>query len=185
MEITLRHWQTQDAPALQQLCADVDRSYLSDRLPSPYTLEDARQWLSDVRIREEERQGIFRAIWADGRIVGNISIECQGGCPPTGRRTGLSARSFLLVQGHHDPGSRHDPYTGIRILRYCADLCTGLCAQHRFPPGPGKKTASPWKASPSMPSPKTGSSTTLISMRICAKITNDAFRHCKQREISL
>ena len=68
MEITLRHWQTQDAPALQQLCADVDRSYLSDRLPSPYTLEDARQWLSYVRIREEERQGIFRAIWADGRI---------------------------------------------------------------------------------------------------------------------
>lgn len=77
MEITLRHWQTQDAPALQQLCADVDRSYLSDRLPSPYTLEDARQWLSYLRIREEERQGIFRAIWADGRIVGNISIECQ------------------------------------------------------------------------------------------------------------
>lgn len=184
MEITLRPWQTQDAPALQQLCADVDRSYLSDRLPSPYTLEDARQWLSYVRIREEERQGIFRAIWADGRIVGNISIECQA---DVRRRDG--ELGYLLDRSCWSRGImtqavamiRTQAYASLDIVRISALVYAPNTASRRVL----EKTASPWKASPSMPSPKMGSSTTLISMRICAKITNDAFRHCKQREISL
>ncbi|MFR9255634.1 MAG: hypothetical protein ACLVJ6_09095 [Merdibacter sp.] len=107
MEITLRPWQTQDAPALQQLCADVDRSYLSDRLPSPYTLEVARQWLSYVRIREEERRGSSRHLgrWTHRR---QHLDRMSGGCPPTGQRIGLSLDRSCW-SGASWPGGRHDP----------------------------------------------------------------------------
>lgn len=77
MEIKLSPWQMQDASALQRLCSDADRTYLRNRMPDPYTIEDAKQWLSYVDEAQRAHQGIFRAIWVDDRIVGNISIECR------------------------------------------------------------------------------------------------------------
>ena len=74
MDIRLRQWQAGDQAALAALCSGADRRFLSDRLPDPYTCEDAAQWL-DLVAQREGKDGVFRAIAADGAIVGMISVE--------------------------------------------------------------------------------------------------------------
>ena len=41
MTITLHKWTSADKVALMALCNAVDRTFLSDRLPNPYTEADA------------------------------------------------------------------------------------------------------------------------------------------------
>ena len=74
MIITLHTWTPADKPALMALCNAVDRTFLSDRLPQPYTEADADWWLGMVA-ENEGREGVWRSIWADGQIVGSISVE--------------------------------------------------------------------------------------------------------------
>ena len=56
------------------LCNAVDRTFLSDRLPNPYTEADADWWLGMVS-ENEGKEGVWRSIWADGELVGSISVE--------------------------------------------------------------------------------------------------------------
>ena len=42
----LRHWTLSDKMELTSLCNAVDRRFLSDRLPNPYTEKDAEEWLN-------------------------------------------------------------------------------------------------------------------------------------------
>ena len=56
------------------LCNAVDRSFLSDRLPNPYTEADADWWLGMVA-GNEGKEGVWRSILADGQLVGSISVE--------------------------------------------------------------------------------------------------------------
>ena len=74
MTITLHTWSTSDKPALMALCNAVDRTFLSDRLPYPYTEADADWWLGMVA-ENEGKEGVWRAIVVDGLIVGSISVE--------------------------------------------------------------------------------------------------------------
>ena len=74
MAITLHTWNTRDKPALMALCNAVDRTFLSDRLPYPYTEADADWWLGIVA-ENEGKEGVWRAIVVDGLIVGSISVE--------------------------------------------------------------------------------------------------------------
>ena len=74
MAITLHTWNTCDKPALMALCNAVDRTFLSDRLPYPYTEADADWWLGMVA-ENEGKGGVWRAIVVDGQIVGSISVE--------------------------------------------------------------------------------------------------------------
>lgn len=74
MELCLKLPNEGDIPALLKLYARVDRRYLSDRLPNPYTEASARWWLDLIR-REEGRGGVYRAILADGVLIGTISAE--------------------------------------------------------------------------------------------------------------
>ena len=74
MIITLHTWTPADKPALMALCNAVDRTYLSDRLPYPYTEADADWWLGMVA-ENEGKEGVWRAIVVDGLIVGSISVE--------------------------------------------------------------------------------------------------------------
>jgi len=74
MTITLHTWSTSDKPALMALCNAVDRTFLSDRLPYPYTEADADWWLGMVA-ENEGKEGAWRAIVMDGQIVGSISVE--------------------------------------------------------------------------------------------------------------
>ena len=74
MAINLHTWTPADKPALMALCNAVDRTYLSDRLPYPYTEADADWWLGMVA-ENDGKEGVWRAIVADGQIVGSISVE--------------------------------------------------------------------------------------------------------------
>ena len=74
MDIKLRKWMHSDANELAMLCNNIDRRFLSDRLPNPYTIDDAGFWLQNV-INSEGKQGVFRAITSDDKIIGSISIE--------------------------------------------------------------------------------------------------------------
>lgn len=74
MTITLHIWTPADKKALMALCNAIDRTFLSDRLPYPYTETDADWWLGMVA-ENEGKQGVWRSIRADGQLVGSISVE--------------------------------------------------------------------------------------------------------------
>lgn len=74
MAITLHIWTPADKKALMALCNAVDRTFLSNRLPYPYTEADADWWLGMVS-ENEGKEGVWRSIWADGELVGSISVE--------------------------------------------------------------------------------------------------------------
>ena len=73
-DIILEKWSLEDKFRLNALCNSIDRSFLSDRIPYPYTDRDAEAWLSMVS-RLDGSEGIFRAIKKDGQLIGNISVE--------------------------------------------------------------------------------------------------------------
>ena len=74
MTIDLHKWTSTDREALMALCNAVDRTYLSDRLPYPYTEADADWWLGMVT-ENDGKEGVWRAIVVDNQIVGSISVE--------------------------------------------------------------------------------------------------------------
>ena len=74
MKIELRRWTMSDSKELTALCNAVDRSFLSDRLPYPYTEEDAKAWLNMVA-QNDSVTGIYRAIVMD--VVLANSSECH------------------------------------------------------------------------------------------------------------
>lgn len=74
MKVELKKWALDDKKQLMDICNSVERDYLSDRLPYPYTEECADWWLNMV-LEHDGKDGVFRAIEADGKIVGNISVE--------------------------------------------------------------------------------------------------------------
>lgn len=74
MTIDLHKWTFSDREALMALCNAVDRTFLSDRLPYPYTAADADWWLGMVA-DNDGKEGVWRAIVVDGQIVGSISVE--------------------------------------------------------------------------------------------------------------
>lgn len=76
MEIRLRPWKREDAPALQQ-CADeyeIARN-LRDVFPHPYTLADAETYINLCLAGDCTRQ-LCCAIEVDGRLAGSIGLFC-------------------------------------------------------------------------------------------------------------
>ena len=76
MDLKLIKWSYDLRDDLINLCNKVDRTYLSDRMPDPYTEADADWWLNMVS-EHDGVDGLFRAISVDGQIVGNITVECK------------------------------------------------------------------------------------------------------------
>ena len=74
LDFKLKEWGTNDKSILAKLCNEIDRKYLSNRIPYPYTEENAIWWLNMVK-KQEGKEGIFRAIIVDGKYVGSISVE--------------------------------------------------------------------------------------------------------------
>ena len=70
----LRHWVLSDAKELTSLCNAIDRRFLSDRLPYPYTEKDAEEWLKMVT-DNDAITGTYRAIVCNGKLIGSISVE--------------------------------------------------------------------------------------------------------------
>ena len=74
MKIEIKQWALSDAKELTSLCNAVDRRFLSDRLPNPYTEKDAEEWLKTVS-ENEAVTGIYRTIVYDRKLIGSISVE--------------------------------------------------------------------------------------------------------------
>ena len=74
LDIKLKQWQIENKDILVKLCNEVNRQYISNRLPFPYTESDALWWLNMVQQKDGE-DGIFRAIIVNDEYVGNISVE--------------------------------------------------------------------------------------------------------------
>lgn len=74
MEIKLKKYSLADQDGLREVCNGVDRTYIANRLPIPYTKDDAVWWINMVN-EHEGKDGIFRLITVDEKIVGNISVE--------------------------------------------------------------------------------------------------------------
>lgn len=71
----LRKLSCLDKSALADICNRIDRTYLSERIPYPYTDDHAAYFIDMANREEEEGHGIFRGIEVDGRLVGVISAE--------------------------------------------------------------------------------------------------------------
>lgn len=74
MRITLKTWTQNEKAELMRICNNMNRMYLGNKIPEPYTEKDAEWWI-DMAIKNEEGNGVFRAILCEGEYVGNISIE--------------------------------------------------------------------------------------------------------------
>ena len=74
MTTELVKWTSSMKQELMDICNAVDRSFLSNRLPYPYTGDSADWWLGMVS-EHDGKDGVFRAIFVDGRVAGNISVE--------------------------------------------------------------------------------------------------------------
>lgn len=74
LDFILKKWTIDDKSELIKVCNEIDRQYISNRLPFPYTENDAKEWISMVE-QHDGKNGIFRAIVVNGEYVGNISVE--------------------------------------------------------------------------------------------------------------
>ncbi len=81
---------------LVRICNDVDRSWLSDRMPDPYSGEDADEWLEYTGSREGA-DGFYRIIMSDGTAVGEISAERDPD-------TGVWTAGYFVSRGYCNRG---------------------------------------------------------------------------------
>ena len=144
MAINLHTWTPADKPALMALCNAVDRTYLSDRLPYPYTEADADWWLGMVT-ENDGKEGVWRAIVVDGQVVGSISVEriAERDCFP-GAGAGAHNRRGVPGEPGIGPGAGEEwvPAGGnegrCRCEGWEGDGCEGVCEGLIFEIGIGR-----------------------------------------------
>ena len=80
MKIELKKWSIEDKESLIRICNTIDRNYLSDRLPNPYTNESAEWWLNIVK-ENEGKTGIFYSIWNElyDSFIHSVSVSNEAG----------------------------------------------------------------------------------------------------------
>ena len=75
MKSELKTWTEAGFEAVSDIFTQVDRSYLSNTIPMPYTVECAENWYRNAIAPIEEKTGIFRVIYADGQHAGYVSVQ--------------------------------------------------------------------------------------------------------------
>lgn len=74
MEFKLRGWLSSDA---QSLCENANNvkiyNNLRNRFPSPYTMDDAKEYIASCK-QGEGRTHIIRAVEVDGKAVGSVGV---------------------------------------------------------------------------------------------------------------
>ena len=85
MEVRLGFWEPSLAPALAACANDPNiLRWFGDYFPSPYELSDAELF---IRMMKSDEISYCRAVFADGKVVGNISL---------GEKHGALSRCFDL-----------------------------------------------------------------------------------------
>ena len=49
MDFKLKMWEISDKSILAKICNEINREYLSNRIPYPYTEDDATWWINMAR----------------------------------------------------------------------------------------------------------------------------------------
>lgn len=98
MKITIRTWTNNDCENLTNLCNNVDRKYLSNNLPFPYTIQDATNFIN-YALSQDDSCSIYRAIEVENKLVGNISIEKKSGLSEMDSRIGYMIDTYFWNQG--------------------------------------------------------------------------------------
>ncbi|MBQ3574354.1 MAG: GNAT family N-acetyltransferase [Clostridia bacterium] len=75
MKIELKTWTDAEIEAVSDIFNRVDRSYLSNTIPLPYTVECAENWYLNTIAPAEGKTGLARVIYADNQHAGYISIN--------------------------------------------------------------------------------------------------------------
>ena len=73
MPVKLHLWTDQYKEELAYICNNTDRSFLTDRIPDPYGIQDAEAYIA-LAEQSEGKTGFFRAIIFNNRVVGTISV---------------------------------------------------------------------------------------------------------------
>ena len=79
MNIELIPWTQAEPDDIARIFTQVDRSYLADGLPTPYTREHVEKWLNETVLPNEGTRGLFRIICVDGRCAGDVQLNCKEG----------------------------------------------------------------------------------------------------------
>ncbi len=74
MDVEIASFSADAKDDLIRICNDVDRTWLSDRMPEPYTEKDADEWIAYTGSREGS-EGFYRIIRVDSKAVGEVSAE--------------------------------------------------------------------------------------------------------------
>lgn len=98
MRIELRVLTEENKAGLIELCNAVDRKYLAERMPYPYTEKDADWWIHMVS-ENEGKSGVWRGIYVDGKLAGNISVEQKNDVYRKDAEIG-----YLLLKEHWSQG---------------------------------------------------------------------------------
>ena len=109
-----------------RLCNEVDRSWLRNTIPYPYQQEDAAWYIGQAKAREG-KDAIFRAIIADGEIVGNISVEQKGDLFAPDAELGYLLRSDCAGHGIATEAVAQAvsiAFEKLPILRLTAQVCS-------------------------------------------------------------
>lgn len=74
MEVILRRWEPEDARQLAEIAGNSKiQDNLRDGLPYPYSVEDARQFISAMRSADPSSVFPF-AVTAEGEVVGSLGV---------------------------------------------------------------------------------------------------------------
>jgi RimJ/RimL family protein N-acetyltransferase len=102
--VTLRHWREDDAAAIVEcMDGDPDITLWLDRVPQPYTLDDALSYIRGTAGIEEEGHAVTDA--SSGRLLGSIGLgpERDGICEigywlrSDARGQGAMTRALVLL----------------------------------------------------------------------------------------
>lgn len=74
MAVELRKWTMEDGQALMHIFNEMNRDYIRNSIPFPFTKEDAKEWLS-MAAEVDGKKGLYRAIVVEGEYVGNIWLK--------------------------------------------------------------------------------------------------------------
>ena len=107
----LRAPRESDAPAIAAGCSDPEIARWT-KVPSPYTLEDARAWIAGTELHRERGTELQLVIvhGEDDRVVGGTALRLRERPGPHGeigywvaagaRRLGVGARAVRLLAGY-------------------------------------------------------------------------------------
>jgi RimJ/RimL family protein N-acetyltransferase len=109
--VRLRPPRESDAHAIAEGCSDAEIARWT-KVPSPYTVEDARLWIAASEIQREKGSELQLVIVrkGEGRPVGSVALRLRAEPEPWGeigywvaasaRRAGVGGRAVRLLAGH-------------------------------------------------------------------------------------